>query len=164
MTRIWTQRLPVTSSKEEYLSGLDAPLWACIMSRGVVADYHTECARAFGGARRYKLDEQGSVLYEYSKFTNTVSFMYDIVGQINRFPNMPNHDFVMFFRIIINVNILFNNNNCLCTGQYLFSTLKTTAESTVDALVRAVALQWPLTTGSIRCVSVTTLSSLNCKV
>lgn len=36
-------------------------------------------------------------------------------------------------------------------GQYLFSALKTSAVSGVDALVKAVAQQWPLT-GTIRYV------------
>lgn len=63
VTRVWTQRLALTSSKEEYLAGLDAPLWSYIVSRGLVADYHVDCARAFGGARRYKLDEQGELLF-----------------------------------------------------------------------------------------------------
>ena len=59
VTRIWSQRLPLTSSREELLHSLDARLWGHVLCRGLVADYHTHCIDSFGGAVRSKLDEQG---------------------------------------------------------------------------------------------------------
>jgi hypothetical protein len=60
VTRIWTQQLPVTQDREEYLRGLDASLWALVASRGLVADHHMACMQSFGGAIRNQLDAEGN--------------------------------------------------------------------------------------------------------
>jgi hypothetical protein len=63
VTRVWTQQLTLTTSKEEAARSLNAPLWAHAVSRGIVADYHTRGVEAFGGAARNQLDEQGARIF-----------------------------------------------------------------------------------------------------
>jgi hypothetical protein len=62
ITRVWTQPLTLTTSKEEAARSLQAPLWAHVVSRGLAADYHTQGVESFGGAARNHLDEQGTTL------------------------------------------------------------------------------------------------------
>ena len=59
VTRIYTQRLSLTTDRDEYLRSLDPSLWAVVVSRGLVADHHTTCMRSFGGAIRNQLDQEG---------------------------------------------------------------------------------------------------------
>ena len=41
VTRVFTTRLPVTSDREEYLSGLDAPLWALVGECFILSFFHS---------------------------------------------------------------------------------------------------------------------------
>jgi hypothetical protein len=73
VTRVWTQQLALTTSKEEAARSLHAPLWAHVVSRGIVADYHTQGVESFGGAARNQLDEQGTMSFTFICSTLMVS-------------------------------------------------------------------------------------------
>jgi hypothetical protein len=60
VTRVYNQELRLTANKEEQLRSLDAALWAHVLCRGLVADYHTRCVETFGGAASNRLDEEGT--------------------------------------------------------------------------------------------------------
>jgi hypothetical protein len=62
VTKVCTQEVQLTPSKEEYVRTVDPELWAHVVSRGIVADYHTHCVETFGGAARNRLDEQGMII------------------------------------------------------------------------------------------------------
>lgn len=70
---MWTQQVRLTNRKEEHLRSLDAPRWAHIQCRGIVADYHTRCAEVFGGAASNRLDEEGERSWWSDDCTGAVS-------------------------------------------------------------------------------------------
>lgn len=63
VTRVWTQRLPVTDDMEEHAHGLDAELWGYALGREVVADYHGQVLELFDGACAKECSIEGDRVY-----------------------------------------------------------------------------------------------------